>query len=60
MAADEKPADHFDEEETKRRFEAALRGARAVGPLPMKELTPKRERRRNKKKAPGVNPVPKD
>jgi hypothetical protein len=36
------PNDQFDEEETKRRFEAALRGARAVGPHPMKEIPPKR------------------
>jgi len=52
--------DRFDEQEAKRRFEAALRGARAVGPLPMKELPPKRARRGNKKKAPEVNPEPKD
>jgi hypothetical protein len=45
MTADEKPADHFDEEETKQRFEAALRGARAVGPIPMKELPPKRAKK---------------
>jgi hypothetical protein len=57
MAQKEK---QFTEEETVRRFEAALRGARAVGPLPMKELPPKRARKGNKKRAPGVNPEPKD
>jgi hypothetical protein len=34
--------EQFSDEEAKQRFEAALRGARAVGPLPMKELPSKR------------------
>jgi hypothetical protein len=34
--------DGYSDEETKRRFEAALRGARAVGHEPMKDIPPKR------------------
>ena len=34
----------FDEEETKRRFEAALRGARLAAPHPMKDIIGKSER----------------
>jgi hypothetical protein len=60
MNAKRAEEDQFDEGEAKCRFEAALRGARAVGPLPMKELAPKRPSKRNKKSAPGVNPEPKD
>lgn len=55
-----KPDEQFSEEEAKRRFEAALRGARAVGPLPMKEVPPKRPRKRNKRAAPEVSPEAKD
>jgi hypothetical protein len=38
--------DRFDEEQTKRRFEAALRGARLAEPKPMKEIPPKRPKKR--------------
>jgi hypothetical protein len=34
--------EQYSDEETKRRFEAALRGAREVGHEPMKNITPKR------------------
>jgi hypothetical protein len=37
------PQDDFSKEETERRFEAALRGAREVGHKPMKDISPKRE-----------------
>jgi hypothetical protein len=50
----------YDREEAQCRFDAALRGTRAVGPLPVKELSPKRPSKRNTKAAPGVNPEPKD
>lgn len=37
------PSDRpFDAQETQLRFEAALRGARAAEPLPMKDIPPKR------------------
>jgi hypothetical protein len=36
------PNDEYSEEEAKRRFEAALRGAREVGHEPMKDIPPKR------------------
>jgi|HubBroStandDraft_6_1064221.scaffolds.fasta_scaffold1240034_2 hypothetical protein len=35
--------DQYSDEETKRRFEAALRGAREVGHEPMKDISPKRK-----------------
>jgi hypothetical protein len=35
----------FDQEESQRRFEAALRGARAAESLPMKEIPPKRTKK---------------
>jgi hypothetical protein len=34
--------EQYSDEETQRRFEAALRGAREVGHEPMKDITPKR------------------
>jgi hypothetical protein len=34
--------DKYSEQEAKRRFEAALRGARLAEPRPMKEIPPKR------------------
>jgi hypothetical protein len=44
------PKRDYSEEETGRRFEAALRGAREVGHKPMKDISPKRpttQKRRN-------------
>jgi hypothetical protein len=32
----------YSSQETERRFEAALRGARVVGPIPKASMTPKR------------------
>ena len=40
-----KPDDQYGEEETKRRFEAALRGARLAAPQPMKDIPPKRPKK---------------
>jgi len=40
----------FSDEETQRRFEAALRGARAVGHEPMKDIPPKRSMKVGKHK----------
>jgi hypothetical protein len=40
--AKENDTEPFSDEETKRRFEAALRGAREVGHEPMKDIPPKR------------------
>jgi len=34
----------FSAKEAKRRFEAALRGSRNVGPQPMKDMAPKRSK----------------
>jgi len=45
--------DCYSDEEAQRRFEAALRGARAVGPLPMKELPSKRAKRTDRRDDPG-------
>jgi hypothetical protein len=39
-----KEIESFSEEETKCRFEAALRGAREVGHEPMKDISPKRSK----------------
>jgi hypothetical protein len=39
-----KPDEQFSDEETQRRFEAALRGAREVGHEPMKDISPKRSK----------------
>jgi hypothetical protein len=36
------PQDDYSKEETQRRFEAALRGAKDVGHKPMKSIPPKR------------------
>jgi hypothetical protein len=46
----------FSEEEAKRRFEAALRGARAAETLPMKDIPPKRGVKRAKRKSPEHSP----
>lgn len=45
----EKKDDQFSASETKRRLEAALRGARIAGPKPMKGMTRKRGKKRAKK-----------
>jgi hypothetical protein len=49
--------EQYSDEEAKRRFDAALRGARAAEPKPMKDIPPKRRekassRRTTKKKGP--------
>jgi hypothetical protein len=44
----EKKNDQFSEPETKRRMEAALRGARIAGPKPMKDIAAKRSKRPRK------------
>jgi len=45
--------DLFDDDESRRRFEAALRGARAAEPHPMKEIPRKRTK---KEKSPAQRP----
>jgi hypothetical protein len=50
----------YGEQEAKRRFEAALRGARAAAAHPMKDIPPKRSVKRRKKKAPAPKPEPTD
>jgi hypothetical protein len=45
--------DQFEKEEAQRRFEAALRGARAAEPHPMKEIPRKRIK---KEKSPAQRP----
>ena len=42
----------FNSEETKERFEAALRGARIAEPHPMKDIPPKRAKKERPKTAP--------
>jgi len=44
MKAPKKEDDQFTPEETQRRFDAALRGARIAGHKPMKPSAPKRKR----------------
>jgi hypothetical protein len=44
-----KNADKYSQEETERRFIAALRGARNVGPLPLKNVPSKRPQKPKKK-----------
>jgi hypothetical protein len=44
-----KPDDHFTKKEAQKRFEAALRGARATGPKPKPTL----KRKTSKKAKPG-------
>jgi hypothetical protein len=41
--------DQFDEAEGRRRFEAALRGARAAAAQPLKDIPPKRRGAKNSK-----------
>lgn len=50
---EEKPAESFPPEETKKRFEAALRGARSAGYKPLKDIAPKREKTAKGKKGEG-------
>jgi hypothetical protein len=42
------PKDEYSKDETERRFLAALRGARNVGPQPRKSMTPKRQKTQRK------------
>ena len=42
---------NYTEEETQRRFEVALRGARLAGPKHNESLTPKRVRKQRKKRS---------
>jgi len=42
--------DQYSDEETQRRFQAALRGARLAGPKHNESLTPKRVRPQRKKR----------
>jgi hypothetical protein len=44
------PSDQYSSEETQRRFEAALRGARKVGHKPMKDIPKKRAKPKSKAK----------
>lgn len=47
-----KPADQYSKRESKERFEAALRGSRAVGPQPMKspvKKAPKTDSKRSRR-----------
>jgi hypothetical protein len=48
-----KSDDQFSQEETHKRFVAALRGARIAGPQ-HKSVTPKRKRKQRKKKKPST------
>jgi hypothetical protein len=48
MADAEKKADQFSEAEKKRRFEAALRGARIAGPQHVENVPPKKAKRQQK------------
>jgi hypothetical protein len=45
-----KQPEHYSEQESQRRFEAALRGARLAGPKHNESLTPKRVRPQQKKR----------
>jgi len=45
----EKAEDKFSDEESARRFDAALRGARAAAPMPMKDIVGKGHKSRVKK-----------
>jgi hypothetical protein len=42
MASSQKPDDQYSPEETQKRMEAALRGARIAGPRPMESLIKKK------------------
>ena len=43
-----KQPDHYTEQETEARMQAALRGARRVGPQPKASMTPKRPKKKRK------------
>jgi len=43
------PSSDYSDEEAQRRMDAALRGARIVGPAPAKSVTPKKPRAQTKK-----------
>jgi hypothetical protein len=45
-------AKDYSQEETKQRFEAALRGARIAGPLHVQSVTPKKAKSQSKTDAP--------
>lgn len=47
-----KDDEKFSDDETQRRFEAALRGARVTGHKPMSEISPKLTKLRKRKKKP--------
>lgn len=48
-----KPEDEYSEDEAKRRFEQALRGAKIAGHKPMKEISPKRGKKQRKARKAG-------
>jgi hypothetical protein len=54
MSNKSKSDDQFSQREARRRFEAALRGARAAGHKPMAEISPAKKREPGK---PGSRPV---
>jgi hypothetical protein len=43
-------SDQFSDDETKRRFESALRGARIAGPRHVESVTPKKPKPQRKKR----------
>jgi hypothetical protein len=45
-----KEGEHYSKEESRKRFDAALRGARIAGPKHNESLTPKRVRKQRKKR----------
>jgi hypothetical protein len=45
-----KPDEKFSDQETKNRFEAALRGARVAGHRPMESLSPNKAKKQQKPK----------
>jgi hypothetical protein len=53
---DSKSEERFSEQETSKRFEAALRGARVAGPQHKESVTPKRDKpqRKKRKRKPSV------
>ncbi len=46
--ADKTKADQLTEREARERMDAALKGARIVGPMPMAKMTPKRPKPQRK------------
>lgn len=47
----ERSADKYSKDETEARMQAALRGARRVGPQPKSSMTPKRQKSKKKSKS---------